>query len=350
MFFAFTLAFTACLLGALPSATADDCPVNHMCFVLDQSDSMVGRNYTLVQSFATRVAREVASHGQSSTFSAFGYSDFAVRVATPSGLNDFVVAVNKATSVGGATNMYAGLNACLGDLADVRGRRVILLITDCEDNGTPKAITLTRDLRAAGVSVVSIGIGPTVVPSYMRRLSSRPGFFVPTDRASFVAKASLMADKTCMAAELDKDVCQAAYDACDFAFKGHSTVPRYDTPMASDRVFTDGVVSKMGPSRLGVLNSNDVTPVVVRKDGTTFPITKLGVTPTHFKPFFREGMHNSGIGHEAFTAMQKKALRYRCIRVYFTTYQTLSAKDPAVVTANVNVDMPKHKCVVFKTM
>lgn len=221
----------------------------------------------------------------------------------------------------------------------------------CKDNGVPRPEDLEPEIKANGVSVVSLGTG-MANRNYLISLSSKPDYFIHTTKKSFSRKVSAIVTNSCSAVGDEKDVCQAAYDACDFKFAKMKEVPTYNLVGAADVVFSDAIEKKVDVDRIGVLNTNGVVPEFIRADGTSVPINVVAAprfAPTAFKPIFIVHSYRSALGHQNFHGSQLSLALDRCVGVFFTMYQRLSKGWPPVVIDNVNVEKSHNKCVVFRT-
>lgn len=281
-------------------------------------------------------------------YSAAGFSDGFNFISSPtSNIPTFVSAINKKVTADGSTNMYAGLNQCYRYVENKPGKRVIVLVTDGIDNGIPPAEDLVNSKSASGVAIVSVGIGNNIDKSYLEGFSD---VYIPVSVGALDAVGAILRSKICKLPN-PSNVCAAAGRLCDFAFQGRSGVPTFSIGGTPNKVFTDLIVSKSGP-RIGVLNTNGIIPEFINPDGTITLINKVGsprLTPTHFKPFSIPKSVGSGIGHQTFTGNQLQVSRRRCVRVFFSTYQTLTfGRNPRVIN-NINVERSDNKCVVFKT-
>lgn len=345
------------------SFAQEDCNVDHLCFAMDQSGS-IKSIYPDVQQFTADAATAVHNLSPAS-YSAVGFSNsFEIISAPTSNLNKFVNAVTAPDNVGGSTNMYAGVNQCYDYIENKPGNRVIVLVTDGRDSKTPSAETLIQSKASSGVYIVSVGIGSGIDENYLKSLSD---VYIPVATSDIDSVAETLSTGICEAPEVSENPtptkapmptktpmvstsCGQAYKMCDFKFANTNSVLTYTLNAKADTVFTGRIVSKMMP-RIGLLNMNDIVPEFIANDGTVTPITSIGnptLTPTHFKPFQYKTSGGSGISHETFTGNQLQSSKGRCLRVYFSTYQTLSdGLNPSVVD-NINVGKSDNKCVVFK--
>jgi hypothetical protein len=146
----------------------------------------------------------------------------------------------------------------------------------------------------------------------------------------------------------EADRCSHEYDACDFMFEGHENVPTYTLyPNMNDVGFTDVVVPREG-SGVGTMNSNGrYTSFILGGDEeeqsgeVTMNEYISDFTPYQFKP---DGQSVPRIMHETFQA--ETDARGKCVKVYFTQYQSLDSEGNVV--ENVETDSASS-CVVFKT-
>lgn len=145
------------------------------------------------------------------------------------------------------------------------------------------------------------------------------------------------------------DGCQVAYDACMFTIGGAEMVPEYDLPATPDIAFTKRIqfrpMEKQKYGRVGVLNSGKFVPQFIMDDGSAKEITEFDLVPTAVKTvslILPDGMQGSGITHQALEMDKVEALKRRCIKIFFHSYQ--------IEGGNVNLDTKDEKaCVVFKT-
>ena len=132
---------------------------------------------------------------------------------------------------------------------------------------------------------------------------------------------------------------------------GFRSIPTFRIGGPPDIAFTSRIVSKDPREIIGILNTNDVVPEFILRNGAAVRITHFGsqrFTPTHFKPFAIPRTIGSGVGHQTFHGDQLRIARGQCVRVFFTTFQVLKGVRPPTV-ANVNVGREAFKCVVFRT-
>lgn len=354
MFGSLLTATLVAFLTVAVDAYGKSCPLNYICFALDQSGSINKQEYTKIQEITTKTALLLDNQAPNPTFYAVGFNDFFNIISPPTkNVYSFNDDVNDPVTTSGSTNMYAGVKQCYDYLETVHGNRAIVILSDGGETGTPSAESLVNMKLGSGIEVLTVGIGSSVDAASLRRLASASDFYIPAGYSTSTTIASLLASKVCKAAGMTPDVCAEAYKACDFMFQGRSTVPTYYIGGKPDQAFTDKIVSRSGPP-IGVVNMNDIIPEFINKDGTASLITYFGnprFTPTHFKPYSIRGMaYSSGVGHQTFTGNQLSvARRSLCIRVYFSHYQTLSRGPKPTVLNNVNVEKSDNKCVVFKT-
>jgi len=144
-----------------------------------------------------------------------------------------------------------------------------------------------------------------------------------------------------------RNACREAFNGCNFRFQGSSGLRTFSVMGDPDMAFTSRIVSKNSAEILGVLNSNNIAPQFILPSGAANSITLFGnppFTPTHFKPFSIPYTSGSGIGHQTFHGNQQAVAKGKCIRVFFTSYQTLFPNGD--VKGNIN---NARECAVFRT-
>lgn len=381
---ALSFALALALATTLAAAQAEFCQINSICFALDQSPSISRKEYARIQDFTIGVANALAARTSRTLYSAFGFSLTAntIQTGTMDLAATFIPAVLKSMPHSPHTNIYEGITACFDEVVGDPGNRVIVLLTDgVETRGEP-SISLVPQIRAAGVSLVSVAVGDKTDVDNLQQLATRPDFFIQTTFQTLPDDAVIVTDKSCEVVDVPKTpidpptnggpapptaappaivipnpmtggpTCDKAADKCDFKFHGVIGVPMYNANGPADRHFSAKVVSKKDEI-LGVLNTNDVIPQFIGDNGTAKNVTMYGMPsfdPTAFKPFpLRSGRH-SGVGHQTWHGDQSEIVRNKCVRLYFTSYQTLSDDRYRNVVGNMHVTMAANKCVVFRTV
>ena len=146
--------------------------------------------------------------------------------------------------------------------------------------------------------------------------------------------------------------CRRLWKKCMFKFAGEHGPSVYDpTKVPFDTPFTPLIVAKNPKVRLGVLNTNGITPRFVFPKSTD-PITHFGkprFTPTHIKPFPKKGTFGSALGIQTLTGNQGVVGSNKCIIVWFTQFQLLTKGHEPVVIENKVAKKYDFKCVVFLT-
>lgn len=348
--FLFLLGTVFCAAAAAPAHT---CPLTHVCFALDSSGSMHG-HWDKVQKFTVDVAASLRplSLDYGPQYSAWAFADSVDRLAIPTkSILWFTEQIGRPHSTGGGTNMYAGIKACFDHLESISGKRVVVLLTDGQDNGKPRAEELVRIKKASGIQIVTVGIGSGINEAYLKRLVSKDTFFVSTSMASLTDKATATTRAVCNAAMESPETCIDAYHACDFKFAGRDTPPVFWSGGRPDRPLGSKIISRSG-SEIGIVNTNGIVPEFVNEDGTCTSVDQLGAPRfalTHFKPFPMRGSNfASSVGRQSFAGNQKTIVKGKCIRMYFSTYQEITSGPRVRVVNNVNVNKDDNKCVVFK--
>ncbi|PXF48780.1 Cell surface glycoprotein 1 [Gracilariopsis chorda] len=204
------LAFSAflSLSIAVPTVVRQDdsseetCPIDSVCFAMDQSGSIF-LNYGAIQNFVIEVAREIESRSFGTLFSAYGFSNSVTTIQTSTSQLEtlFVPAVTASGPPSGSTNMYAGLNGCFNDIADQPGNKVIILLTDGQDNAFPLASSLAPVIKDAGITIVTVGIGAGVSAPYLEQLASTPDFFIQLMFSTLPSEVVSLSQMTCDAVD-----------------------------------------------------------------------------------------------------------------------------------------------------
>lgn len=142
--------------------------------------------------------------------------------------------------------------------------------------------------------------------------------------------------------------CWAAFEQCRFRFSTQEPIPVF-VMRRRDVAFTPRIISKHPEEMLGVLNSNHLQTEIVYGD-VAVPLMEIIASPpfasTQIKPFAIPGMNSSGIGHQGFSKDQRDAVKHRCIRVYFSSYQHV-AGDGSVIDNFNFLTKDNNACVVF---
>lgn len=340
--------------------TTEKCLLNSVCFVLDRSGS-VRRFYNDIQTFTVNAAKEIGSRTTGTTYSAYGFNTRSFEIQAPSADLDsvFIPSIQAPVSPGGNTRIRSGFESCFNVVKDESGNRVIVIVTDGQDNGS--ASDLLPQILAEDISVVTVGIGSGVNVEHLQSLATTPDFYVQATQANLVANAASVVDKSCVVPEAGPSPevtpmpseCQNAYDECQFMFKGQADVPVYSVTGPPDRPFTDTIVSRTNPE-VGVLNTNGIVAEFIMEDGSATEITQIAqpkFTSTHFKPLSRQSNPiMSGVGHQTFHGNQATVAQNKCVRLFFTSFQTISHGPNPRVLDNVNSEKGDNTCVVFKTV
>lgn len=146
--------------------------------------------------------------------------------------------------------------------------------------------------------------------------------------------------------------CEQAFNKCDFRFQALNGLPTFSISGWADDVFTPRIISRTPEESLGGLNKNGIATEFIHPDGQVQKISEVGehkLSPTHFKPLTILELGGSGIAHETFEDGQLQVASGKCVRVFFTQYQTLFP-ERNMVRHNMN-DVIRNgtKCVVFRT-
>lgn len=357
-------------------AKTEFCPINSVCFAIDHSGSISPPQYVQELKFVGNIATEISKRSTNTLYSAYGFSSgsFLMQSSTKDLKGEFLPKVLNFKKITGGTKMRQGMQNCFDEIKGNGGNRLIVLITDGSDRSKPDALSIAPTIKSTGISIVTVGIGNKIEEQYLKDIASGPGSFIKSDDFSSLLKNVIdVVEHSCKVVSSPKpkpskkpskkpkkpkrkggDGCARAYRNCGFAFEGKRKVPTFSVTGKPDVAFTSLIVSRTKGEKLGVLNTNGIVPEFISKDGSSRPITSFAsppFTPTHFKPLTIAGhgsMDGSGIGHQTYHGDQEMLARHRCIRVWFTTYQVFTGKNPPQVN-NINVDKSDKKCVVFKS-
>lgn len=363
-----SIVFTSVILSLAfvgVSRAQKDCSVDHVCFALDQSGS-IQSVYPDVQQFTADEATSIDKL-TGATYSAVGFSNSFTIISPPTpSLTKFVNAVTAPGTVFGSTNIYAGVSQCYKYVENKVGNRVIVIVTDGEDGGIPRASEIIDQKSSSGVAIVAVGLGSSLDSTYLKDISD---IYLPVATTDVTNVGTILSKSICKAPVVSKGPtptskptktptptsgptsisCAMAYKKCAFKFTNTNSVPTFSVGGKPNSVFTTKIVSKKAP-RIGLLNSNGIVAEFIASDGTVTLIDTIGsplLSPTHFKPFPFYKSRMSGIGHQTFSGNQLKSVKGRCVRVYFTHYQIITTGPKPKVIENINVSKAMNKCVVF---
>lgn len=341
------------------AAPVNACPVNQVCFVMDRSGS-IGPNFPIEQSFVISISQSLAALTTDIEYSAVSFSTDVTTTQTPTpNLAAFETAINVSLSTAGGTAIGSGLNACSNLIMGKNGNRVIVLITDGIVNGGPPPEPIATQIKAAGITIVTVGIGNGVNVAFLQRVATAPNFFVQTSFGTLGSSVVQVTQSSCAPPPngggpvVGSGTCQQAYDACGFYFNNSATVPTVSVDDTADNALTGGIVSRNMSEKVGIVNTNNIEVEFITNN-TLKLITAVNASqtfsPTQFKPFTIVNTTFSGIGFETFQGDQMMKARNQCVRVFFSQYQTLKMMMPYYVKDNINAKRSDNKCVVFRTI
>ncbi len=344
-----TLPALLALLIAIGVVSADDpCHLKGICYALDNSGSVSG-HYHKITKFTVDSARTFAAANVQTKYSAswFNHNAGVIQAPTTNLEGVFVPRIQADTLRGGGTNIYRGLESCYKQLKGDAGARVIVVITDGVGASNPNPLP---DIVKDGIAVVSVGVGDNVDEEFLKRIATKPEFYIKADVDDLPQLLDDVKEAACDAVETFK--CAGAYASCDFTFEGVNSVPTYDVSGDADKAFTPRIVHKknMSGRAIGVVNSQagEFEPIFA---DTNKPISSEGnpkFAPTAFKTYSLKDW-GSGIGHQTLHGDQLSVADDRCVVVFFQSWQVLDAPD-GVVVRNVNLKKKKaSECVAFKT-
>ncbi len=336
-----------------PPAPPSKCDLSTVCYALDQSGSISLADYAILNNFTVTTAKMLKTTTPTASFAAVRFSGTSsvIQATTADVDGVFVPKVLGASKSGGGTNIFSGVRECFSELqkSPPGDGKLIILITDGQGAFGPNPIP---DVRAAGIGVITVGVGSNVNVNFLRQLASAPEFYVPASFNNIVSLSQDIANKACNTTVVVNPTtgsCQQAFDKCQFTFQNTSVLSTFNASGIPDRPFTPLILAKNSTYRVGAVNMNNLVPQFIDDTGakniTLF--AQQPFSPTQFKPYY-DNQLGSYIGHETYQGNQSAEAKGRCIRVYFSSYQILNAQGNVVDNAN-NVPKSSNKCVVFKT-
>lgn len=154
--------------------------------VFDGSGSIAATDFAEMQSFGVQL---VDGLEVSPTAAHFGVVQFSSSAQTEISLTDAASpvqnAINTMSKLGGGTDIDDGINQAQSELAGGRtdAPNVIVLLTDGQGSGT----TAANAAKAAGTTIICVGIGTGIDTAELEAIASSPGFvFTPADFEALV--------------------------------------------------------------------------------------------------------------------------------------------------------------------
>ena len=154
------------------------CPLNNFCFAYDHSTSINSTEFQLEVDFIVEIARAVAMRAPNVNYSAVAFESFGqlVQPSTTDLEGVFIPTVTSFPQRRGQTRIGAGMRACLDEIVDKEGTRVMIVLTDGRDNRS-KAPAIADEARNANVAVATVGILPDIRRQFLEGLATGPEFF-----------------------------------------------------------------------------------------------------------------------------------------------------------------------------
>ena len=188
--------------------------------MIDTSQSIGARNFQKEKYFVDAVASSIIADAQGSQVGLISCSDNATlhaKFGDSSSLDDLRQSIDSVPYTRGRTRIDKALQLAATDLflaaavARPDAPKVLLILTDGKQTQDPDALTLdvaVLPLRALGVRVFAVGIGPLVeVNELLRMVESRENLFIVRDFDDLLLRTREIAKKTCAEAKplLGKD-------------------------------------------------------------------------------------------------------------------------------------------------
>lgn len=303
------------------------CPINDICFAIDGSGSISDNQFELERKFVEDIATEIGSRTSEDTkYSAVLFSDTAKVIQTGTkDLAKFVDTVsNRRKREDGSTNMGPGLLACNDQLPSRSVNRVIVLVTDGLDNGSPPAKRVASNLKGDKVTIITVGVGSGTDRKFLREIATLPQYFLPV--ATFPKLKDMVLDvvvRSCAGqpspspAPPAPDACEMAFNKCDLRFKGNSKLQTFTVPNVGGRSFSKVVLSMKASGKLPKVSSLKARAAVIGADGKRTKIQNLAVNP----PFIGDEIRATGTQRfrlefpKRLKGEQRAALDGACVRV-----------------------------------
>jgi Mg-chelatase subunit ChlD len=146
---------------------------------VDQSGSMTGSPLATAQAAAVAFLGQIDPAG--AQVAVVGFSTTATMLQSLTGdLRSVVRAIGRLTP-GGQTNYTDALDQALGELAGPRARpgvpRTLVMLTDGKPTDRTTVLRSAADLKAAGVTIYTIGLGSNLDGDLLRQVASAPDLY-----------------------------------------------------------------------------------------------------------------------------------------------------------------------------
>ncbi|CAN8072808.1 unnamed protein product, partial [Agarophyton chilense] len=169
-------------LGVQAAPAPQQCEIKNVCYIIDQSGSISDAEYVLEQNFVKRVADAIQTESSVTPFnSAVAFSDYAQTIQDPTNeITTFKTAVNAERIFRGSTSISSGLNQCKNELNNAQDSKVMVLITDGQANSGDinPARQAASGAKAAGIDIITVGIGNGVSTDFLKEIASDPSLFI----------------------------------------------------------------------------------------------------------------------------------------------------------------------------
>ena len=168
------------LLAGAATAAERICPPTNLCFALDESGSIAPADFTIQANAVNAIVDQFATLSPQSAFSAVGFSATAeLLVSLTTNRVAFRAAIMANPQTGRTTSSGAGLNLCLEQIRNAAQPRVVVLLSDGADNVNARGVDVAPTLKAAGITITTVGIGNGINRADLTAIATRPDLFVP---------------------------------------------------------------------------------------------------------------------------------------------------------------------------
>ena len=173
LLFSLVALITGTVSGQCP-LTGLVCPPTKICFAIDESGSINDDEFDLQTGALIDIVDSFLSCSPGSSFAAAGFSSDAHRISRlTTNIDNFKNKLRRNDQVKGYTSSGSGLIKCSDELENESDPRVIVLITDGQDNRTPFGTVAAPDIRRSGITIAVIGVTDDVNEADLREIASK---------------------------------------------------------------------------------------------------------------------------------------------------------------------------------
>lgn len=192
------VAMSSALRPAARVRRRDQCPINNVCFAIDQSGSVEAHYGTEVE-FVIGIAAALDNRRRDVRYSAVGFSDVATVIEKGTQrLPLFIASLVGMVPPFGRTNVYEGLSACFALVGDRKGKNVIIVLSDgARTVGNPTSELAGAINRNGSAAIMAVGIGADVDHSQLTPIVATASFYFPSTFKELPQKVPELVDILC---------------------------------------------------------------------------------------------------------------------------------------------------------